>query len=187
MSIYRRTFAYYRPFLGETLVAVSLSLVGVGLNALKPWPVAFLIDGVLTPPGQPKADAVRARLAEWLPFADLGGLIVSLCAAIVAIHLLWGALNLLTNTLFVRVGLQALLKLRTELYAYLQSLPLKFHDTRRSTDSTFRVAYDSQAIQTIWSKEILFQVVAPVAAPSALDDSTLDAMVERLRSALRSR
>lgn len=37
------------------------------------------------------------------------------------------------------------------------------------------------------TKEILFQVVAPVAAPSALDDPTLDAMMDRLRSALRSR
>ena len=48
--------------------------------------------------------------------------------------------------------MQALLKLRTELYAYLQSLSLKFHDARRSADSSFRVAYDSQAIQTIYNK-----------------------------------
>src|SRR5207244_3058489 len=54
--------------------------------------------------------------------------------------------------LFVKIGLQALLKLRTDLYSYLQSLSLKYHDTRRSTDSSFRVAYDSQSIQTIYNK-----------------------------------
>jgi ATP-binding cassette subfamily B protein/subfamily B ATP-binding cassette protein MsbA len=48
--------------------------------------------------------------------------------------------------------LQALLDLRTELYAHLQRLSLKFHDTRRSADSSFRVAYDSQSIQTIYNK-----------------------------------
>src|SRR5207249_4310557 len=48
--------------------------------------------------------------------------------------------------------LQALLKLRTDLYAYLQSLSLKYHDARRSADSSFRVAYDSQSIQTIYNK-----------------------------------
>ena len=58
----------------------------------------------------------------------------------------------MTNYIFVKVGLQALLSLRTELYAYLQSLSLKFHDARRSADSSFRVAYDSQAIQTIYNK-----------------------------------
>jgi len=52
----------------------------------------------------------------------------------------------------VKIGLQALLKLRTELYAYLQSLSLKYHDARRSSDSSFRVAYDSQSIQTIYNK-----------------------------------
>ena len=52
----------------------------------------------------------------------------------------------------MKVGLQALLKLRTDLYAYLQSLSLKYHDARRSSDSSFRVAYDSQAIQTIYNK-----------------------------------
>jgi len=45
-----------------------------------------------------------------------------------------------------------LLNLRTELYAHLQRLSLKFHDTRRSADSSFRVAYDSQSIQTIYNK-----------------------------------
>src|SRR5213078_2937447 len=39
-----------------------------------------------------------------------------------------------------------------DLYAYLQSLSLKYHDARRSSDSSFRVAYDSQSIQTIYNK-----------------------------------
>ncbi len=66
--------------------------------------------------------------------------------------MLWGLINLLTNYIYVKVGLQALLRLRTELYAYLHSLPLKFHDQRRSADSSFRVAYDSQSIQAFYSK-----------------------------------
>ena len=42
--------------------------------------------------------------------------------------------------------------LRTQLYSCLQALPLQFHDARRSSDSSFRVAYDSQSIQTIYNK-----------------------------------
>jgi ATP-binding cassette subfamily B protein/subfamily B ATP-binding cassette protein MsbA len=68
------------------------------------------------------------------------------------IQLFWGMTNWITNYLFVKIGLQALLKLRTDLYSYLQSLSLKFHDARRSSDSSFRVAYDSQSIQTIYNK-----------------------------------
>src|SRR5215469_3428504 len=96
--IYRRVVRYYQPFLGQTLIALLLSLALIGLQ------------------------------------------------------LLWGILNWVTTYIFVKVGLQALLRLRTELYAHLQRLSLKFHDTRRSADSSFRVAYDSQAIQTIYNK-----------------------------------
>src|SRR5205814_1553433 len=67
-------------------------------------------------------------------------------------QLLWSLINWATVYLFIKAGLQALLKLRTELYAYLQSLSLKYHDARRSSDSTFRVAYDSQSVQTIYNK-----------------------------------
>src|SRR5260370_8801571 len=54
--------------------------------------------------------------------------------------------------MFGKIGLESLFRLRTELYAHLQRLSLKFHDMRRSTDSSFRVAYDSQSIQTIYNK-----------------------------------
>ncbi len=52
----------------------------------------------------------------------------------------------------IKVGLKALLRLRTDLYTTLHALPLKFHDMRRSTDSSFRVAYDSQSIQTFYNR-----------------------------------
>ncbi|MFL6530106.1 MAG: ABC transporter ATP-binding protein, partial [Chthoniobacterales bacterium] len=78
--------------------------------------------------------------------------VLVLCGALIVIQLLWGLAHVAGNYLFVRVGLQALLKLRTDLYAYLQSLSLKYHDARRSSDSSFRVAYDSQSIQTIYNQ-----------------------------------
>jgi ATP-binding cassette, subfamily B, bacterial len=65
---------------------------------------------------------------------------------------LGGLITVVSNYLFIRVGLNALLRLRTDLYACLQSLPLKYHDSRRSSDSSFRVAYDSQSIQTIYNR-----------------------------------
>src|SRR2546421_3701484 len=139
MSIYRRALRYYRPFLGQTLIGLLLSLCGIALNLLKPWPFKIIVDDIL--PRNPHAH-----------FGNSPDLIPWLCLALVGLQLLWGLANLASNYIFVRVGLQALLKLRTELYAYLQSLSLKYHDARRSSDSSFRVAYDSQSIQTIYNK-----------------------------------
>jgi ATP-binding cassette subfamily B protein/subfamily B ATP-binding cassette protein MsbA len=140
MSIYRRVLNYYQPFLPRTLLGLALTLIGIGLNLLKPWPFKIIVDHVL-------------------PHQDVGWVlgppqraVLILCLALVVIQLLWGIINWITNYLFVKIGLQALLKLRTDLYSYLQSLSLKYHDARRSSDSSFRVAYDSQSIQTIYNK-----------------------------------
>jgi ATP-binding cassette subfamily B protein len=139
MSIYRRVLQYYRPFLGQTIVGLLLSLCGIALNLLKPWPFKYIVDDIL--PKNPHAQ-----------FGTSPDLVPLLCLGLVGIQVLWGLTNLGSNYIFVKAGLQALLKLRTDLYAYLQSLSLKYHDARRSSDSSFRVAYDSQSIQTIYNK-----------------------------------
>jgi ATP-binding cassette subfamily B protein len=139
MSIYRRVLKYYQPFLGQTAIGLALTLCGIGLNLLKPWPFKIIVDDVL------------AKNPHAL-FGTSPRLILLLCLALVVIQVLWGLMNLVTNYLFVKIGLRALLKLRTDLYAYLQSLSLRYHDARRSSDSSFRVAYDSQAIQTMYNQ-----------------------------------
>src|SRR5215470_2203226 len=138
MSIYRRVLRYYQPFWEKTMLGLFLSLVGIGLNLLKPWPFKIIVDDFLRP-----TPAERGDWRTWVPL---------LCLALVVIEFAWGIINWITNYLFVKVGLQALLRLRTDLYAHLQRLSLTFHDTRRSSDSSFRVAYDSQSIQTIYNK-----------------------------------
>ena len=138
MSIYRRVLRYYRPFWRQTIFGLLLTLGGIGLNLLKPWPFKIIVDDFLRANG-----AARSDWRLWIPL---------LCLALVVIQLFWGIINWITNYLFVKIGLQALLKLRTDLYSYLQSLSLKYHDMRRSSDSSFRVAYDSQSIQTIYNK-----------------------------------
>src|SRR5216110_1085019 len=138
MSIYRRVLRYYRPFLGQTILGLFLSLIGIGLNLLKPWPFKIIVDNFLH-----AGSTIPSNWRIWVPL---------LCLALVVIQFLWGIINWITNYLFVKTGLQALLKLRTDLYSYLQSLSLKYHDARRSSDSSFRVAYDSQSIQTIYNK-----------------------------------
>src|SRR5881398_3046950 len=138
MSIYRRVLRYYQPFWRKTIIGLFLSLIGIGLNLLKPWPFKLIVDDFLRP-----GPAARSDWRTW---------IARLCLALVLIQLLWGLCNFASNYVFVKIGLQALLKLRTDLYSHLQRLSLKFHDARRSADSSFRVAYDSQSIQTIYNK-----------------------------------
>jgi ATP-binding cassette, subfamily B, bacterial len=150
MSVHRRALAYFRPHIGATAAAMVLMLVGNAFNLLRPWPLAFIVDKILP------ASAHSGRGLE-LWGHDLGTwslpvILAAVCALMVVLHILAGGIGYLVSIITLRVGLRSLLRLRTEIYACLHALPLKFHDERRSSDSSFRVAYDSQSIQAIYSK-----------------------------------
>ena len=165
VNIYARALRYFRPFFWPTLGGILLTFVSIAANLLKPWPFKYIVDGVLdTTKG---TSAAKVFVHQWFGDGNPAGAVLGLSLVMVAISLLAGLVNMASNYLFIRVGLRSLLQLRTDLYAALQALPLKFHDARRSADSSFRVAYDSQSIQTIYNKgfaTILSSVVMLVSA-----------------------
>jgi ATP-binding cassette subfamily B protein/subfamily B ATP-binding cassette protein MsbA len=150
MSIYRRTLAYFRPFLGQSVLATIVMFSIMPLNLLKPWPFAYIVGEVL--PAALKPGRPLLLLGHDISGFSLTQIIAALCLSMVVLHFITGWMNLVAIMIYVRVGFKGLLRLRTELYAYLHMLPLKFHDQRRSADSSFRVAYDSQSVQTFYSR-----------------------------------
>ncbi len=122
---------------------MMLTLVANAFNVLRPWPMKYIVDTLL-----PAAKQQQIVIEGW----SNGTLLAGVCALMVVFHLLAGGIGYVVSVITLRVSLRTLLRLRTELYAYLHSLPLKFHDQRRSADSSFRVAYDSQSIQAVYSK-----------------------------------
>lgn len=168
MGIYLRILRYLRPFWPLSLAGIVLTLAAIGLNLLKPWPFKYIVDGILAPESQPEAARARTVLEALMAGATPWQQVLALCAVLVIIHLAWGVVNMAANFCFLQAGLRALLKLRTDLYACLQSLPLKYHDARRSADSSFRVAYDSQSLQTIYNRGFAGVFGALVTLVSAL-------------------
>jgi ATP-binding cassette subfamily B protein/subfamily B ATP-binding cassette protein MsbA len=152
MAIYLRTLRYFRAYSGHTILAVLLMSAGIGFNLLAPWPFKFVVDGILQPKNAAGVSSAHAFIGEWFSWTSDRGAALTLFVIMALIAVVSGLVNLLSNTLLIKIGLKALLHLRTQLYSCLQSLPLQFHDTRRSSDSSFRVAYDSQSIQTIYNK-----------------------------------
>ncbi|MBX9743121.1 MAG: ABC transporter ATP-binding protein/permease [Chthoniobacterales bacterium] len=152
MALYFRIFRYFRQFLGKTLLSIFLMSLGVGLNLLKPWPFKYIVDGILPTEITHGNASAKAFIATYFGWTSPIGAVVVLSVALIAITLFASIVTLITNTLLLRIGLQGTLKLRTDLYSCLQALPLKYHDARRSSDSSYRVAYDSQSIQTIYNK-----------------------------------
>ncbi len=145
MNLYRRVIGYYRPYLGTICFSLILLVIGVNFSLLKYWPIQWVIDHVITVgPGE------EVHFATFSFTTGHAALFAAI--AMVTIYLLAGLLGFWRNYVSIEIGLKTLLLLRTQLYSYLQYLPLHFHDRRRSGDSTFRVAYDSQAIQTFFNR-----------------------------------
>src|SRR5690349_10222247 len=117
MSIYRRVLRYYRPFLPQTIVGLLLSVVGIALNLLKPWPFKIIVDNIIPHPRNIFLTTHSFGLSRNIHLSTAEQ-IALLCLALVVLQFLWGVINWITNYLLVKVGLQALLKLRTDLYAY---------------------------------------------------------------------
>lgn len=160
-SIYLRVFKYYLPYWRPTLAAIVLTIIQTPLNLLKPLPVSFLLAEVLLAIGKPE-HGLKIKFFDYFSYSleawTLPQIIAACSIAIVLFHLLAAWFNVVSQMMFFRVGLQGLLLLRTDLYSHLHSLPLKYHDNKKSGDSTFRVAYDTMSLQAFYSKFIfLFQ------------------------------
>ncbi len=148
-------------------MASLLTVIQTPFNLLKPWPLAFLVAEVLPAIGKPAHGLsltfwkYHYALTDW----TLPQIIAGCSISVVIFHVISAWLHVVSQMMYYRVGLQGLLDLRTDLYSYLHSLPLKYHDARRSGDSTFRVAYDSQSLQAFYSKAIfLFQSAKDLAS-----------------------
>jgi ABC-type multidrug transport system fused ATPase/permease subunit len=145
VNLYRRIAYFYRPFVPTILLAMVFLLASIGLKLLSPWPVGWVFNML-------KEGTTSAVLPVVGRTVGLGEALVWAVVSLVVIQLVWGVFNLLNNYWLIEIGLRALLRLRTEVFARLQYLPLKFHDYRRSGDSSFRVAYDTQSIQTFFNR-----------------------------------
>lgn len=143
MNIHSRIIRYYRPFRLAILGALGVLILSVGFNLLKPWPVKYVVDSLL---------AGDDDLPWWIPAETFEGALLMSVLALVGIHLIWGALNLVANFWLIRIGLNALVRLRGECFQKLQMLALRFHDRHPSGDLVYRVAYDTQAIQTFFNR-----------------------------------
>jgi ABC-type multidrug transport system fused ATPase/permease subunit len=137
----RRVAAYLRPQRLRFAAGVGLTLAGIGLDLLKPLPLAVVLDVVLG--GRP----ISPALGPWLGGLGPVGLLTAACGAIVLLTLARGAATVGANHLNISAGQRMVNDLRTALYAHLQKLSLRFHHRQQTGDLLFRVMADTYSAQ----------------------------------------
>jgi ATP-binding cassette, subfamily B, bacterial len=133
-----------RPYWKQLWWAVLAMILDASLTVFRPWPLKVVIDRVLShrPTRVP-------FLGAWLDNATFSRMhiLYGACAATLLIALSTGLLTYwYTNTLG-NIGQRFVFDLRCQLFAHMQRLSLRFHDTQRRGDLITRLTSDIQAIQ----------------------------------------
>lgn len=131
----------------QLLIVLITMLLRIGLDVLRPWPMALLIDHVLRRAPMPP---LLARFVDWLPGpATPVNLITWSVGATVVLFLLGWTLGVITGYANISLGQRMVYDLAADLFAKLQQLSLRFHTSRPVGDNIRRVTSDCSCISII--------------------------------------
>jgi ATP-binding cassette, subfamily B, bacterial len=138
--LFGRALAYFRA--DATLIALLVVLIAcsVGLGLLQAWPMAILIDVVLT--HHPKSDWVHRLFLAPLPNDKLG--------QVIGVTLIGMLLKIIQDTIWMtrmmincRLKYNGTTRVRGALYNKLQDLGLAYHKSCPQGDAIYRLSNDT--------------------------------------------
>jgi ATP-binding cassette subfamily B protein len=147
-----RIFRLARPSASGLLLSITMSMAGIGIDMVRPWPTKLIIDSALSRQPLPPAAAWLSRL----PSGDKpGGLLVWLSAATIVVFVLAWA-NRVTNA-YVQAGLGSRMTyaLGGRIFERLQELSLAYHTRRSRGDLVKLVTTDSGCIRAMMLEVLL--------------------------------
>ncbi len=155
-SVEKRSLLYLLPLLRAHWRKIFLALLAMGVDSLltvmRPWPLKVVIDRVLShrPSRVPLIHA-------WLDNAPLTAMqiLYGSCAAVLCIAVITGLTTYCYTRLLGAVGQRFVFELRRDLFAHMQRLSLRFHDTQKTGDLTTRLTSDIQSIQDFISNGVI--------------------------------
>src|SRR5918996_1878757 len=137
-----KAFPYLRPY-RKFAVGMSVATLLVALVALaEPWPLAFVIDGVLGE--DPVPGWVTAIVGD-----GIGALIVFAVIATLVLTLLSGGLTVINEYLSTTVNQYMTLDFRSDLVQHVQRLSFSYHEGERTGVLMYRLNQQSGAIGQI--------------------------------------
>jgi ATP-binding cassette subfamily B protein len=137
----RQALPYWKLILGILLV----DILETPLALLTPIPLKVVVDSVLSEEPLPNF------VYQLIPAAEGSNMVILVLAVIllILIALLSGLQSLGSSLLRTYTGEKLVLDFRTKLFSHVQRLSLSYHDSKGTSDSTYRIQYDTSAIQNI--------------------------------------
>ena len=140
------TLSFLRPHRGRVALLTALLLIEIGLGTLQPWPLAIVVDYVLS--GHVFPSWVPAWIAS-LQAAHPVSLLVLVVAGAVLLNLVNQYVTLQATQVQVDTGQRLVYDLRYKLFNHLQALGLHHHITTNTGDAVYRVDVDAYAVENL--------------------------------------
>ncbi len=112
-NLYRVIGSYIRPYTRRILLAYIALAISVGAAALRPWPLKFLLDGVI----------LQKTKLPWIGDADPRWIVLVLCASLIVIVICESTAGYFQKMWFAQVGHSATTDVLEETFTHLQTLP----------------------------------------------------------------
>ena len=142
------TLSFLRPYRRSVALLAVLHASEIGLGALQPWPLAIVIDYVLTTPGK----RFPASLQPWITGLTHDSRFTLLIVVVIA-GVLLQVVNQLVSAYGTQVqvdtGQRMVYDLRRRLFEHLTALGLHHHITNSTADAVYRVDVDAYAIENL--------------------------------------
>jgi ATP-binding cassette, subfamily B, bacterial len=140
MSVYSRALSYFVADGSRIATLVALIGISVCVGILEVWPLAILIDSVLT--GQPRGDWVHGLFLSLLPASKVGqviGLVLMGMALHIIGYLAWFGRMMINYQL----NYGGTTRVRYDLFTKLQQLGLTYHRSQPQGDAIYRLTTDA--------------------------------------------
>jgi ATP-binding cassette subfamily B protein len=154
LRLLARAFGYFKPDVGRIGLAVGLLLAGIGVNLLKPWPLAILVDSVLG--SKPYPAWLPGEIMAWAQPAQITAII----AASLVLYLVHSAVCAGHVYLTIGIGLRGLRRVRDDVFGWIQRLSLRYHHGTVAGDIIFRAGTDTTAFQVLFQEGLLTVISA---------------------------
>lgn len=140
----KRLLPHVRPHLRRQRVLIAGGGTAMGLEVamrlLEPWPMKFVLDGVIGQLGADLSSEQPDNLQQVLVLACLGLLLVVVMRA---------AASYAMTVCFALAGNRLLTSVRADAFAHMQKLSLTFHDKARTGDLVQRITSDVGRVKEV--------------------------------------
>jgi ATP-binding cassette subfamily B protein len=146
LVLYRRLLAQARPYWPHITGVFFLNLLATPLALLAPVPLKIAVDTVVG--AKPLPGFLDVVVPASLAATDTRVLVVAV-VLLVTVALAEQLRSLAGSILSAYTGEKLQLEFRSRMFRHIQRLSLAYHDSKGSTDATYRIQYDAPSIQYI--------------------------------------